>query len=260
MAFEFLKTNYIDTTTQLTIVGNGSTTVENLLIPDPVFQYVTTGFNDDNTTASITISFDETLSVDRIALIEHNLKDFTIFYNGATANTFALTSTAATTTADFSSNSETSMYLRCTPVDCTSVTLEMSKTMAADAEKAIGYLVVTGKHFKFDRDPSAKDYKPKIDSIEVEHRLSDGGSRIHQINTKWMASIKLANITKEFRDQLKSVYDLHSSFMFCPFGTATGWDGILFDCVWPGDFDFYRYSDNAVQAGFVGTINLKETS
>ena len=47
--------------------------------------------------------------------------------------------------------------------------------------------------------------------------------------------------------------------MFCPFGTTTSWDAILFESVWTGPFDFYEYSDNASSSGFSGKITLKET-
>jgi hypothetical protein len=41
----------------------------------------------------------------------------------------------------------------------------------------------------------------------------------------------------------------------------TGWaDEFVFECVWPGKFDFYKFSDNATDSGFSGQILLQEVS
>lgn len=256
---EFLKANYIDTTTAIA-VGSNTITAENLISRDLSFQYRTSGFNNDATTASITISFTQTLTISRIAMMGTNVKSMTWYYNGATANTFSFTTTAATTTSNFSTNSETSMYFTCTPVACTSVTFDLKTTQSANAEKAIGYLYLGQEYIDFPRLPSAKDYKPVLDTKDITHELSDGSTRIHTISTRYAASIKLNHITTSFRDSLKEVYDLHTDFTFCAFGTSTGWDEFFFPCVWDGPFDFFTYADDFVAAGYTGTIRLKEAA
>ena len=258
---EFIKQNLVNTTTQIAVDSN-TTLAENLFNRNKLEQYVSVGFGDDLTTTSITISFSSTQTVDRIGLVNHNIKEYDIFYNGATANTFAFTTTASTNTSQFSSNSETSQYFRTTPVAVTSVTLDLKATIEADNEKAIGLLFLSEKHFEFDRIPSAKNYRPEIVPKQVIQSLSDGGTRLHSISEKLDIRINFENITSTFRDQLKSVYDLFDPFVFVPFGTSTGWSlngAILSECVWSGRFNFYRYSDDAVNAGFSGNINLKET-
>jgi hypothetical protein len=139
---EFLTKNLYNTTTSV-VVNSNTATVENLFSRDLRFQYVSNGFNNDNTTSTIVINFGATQSVSRIALLGCNLKSFTVFYNNTTANTFSLTSTGATTASDFSSNSETSLYLSATPVNCTSVSIDMKSTQLANQDKALGYLVVS---------------------------------------------------------------------------------------------------------------------
>lgn len=248
--------NYLDTTTMLTVSSNTSS-AGTLFNPDPVFQYVTTGFNNDLTTASIRISFSQTLSVSRIALLEHNLKDYRLYYNGVTSNTFAFT-TADTSASNFSSNSKTSQFFRATPVNCTSVSIDMRKTITADQEKAIGVLFVSDILLDFSLIPQAKNYDPRVIPKQVVHILSDGGTRVHNVSKKFEAKIKLSRIGETFRNSLRTIYNLRDSFEFVPFGTSTGWDGVMFECVWPGSFDFFQYSDNAVSAGFDGNILLKE--
>lgn len=256
---ELLKANYLDTTTGF-VVNSATTTAEYVMLPDTTFQYVSSGFANDLTSASLRFNFSETLTVSRIALNGINLKDFILFYNGATANTFALTSTGATTASSWTSNSETGMYLQCTPVACTSVTLEMKKTMVANAEKAIGYLVVTQEHIDFTRIPAAKGYRPMNSPEEVVHRLSTGDTRIQTIADKWTFDVSLEYITTAFRDSLNTVYRLHSGMIFVPFGTTTAWDKVIAPVVWEGPFNFFEFSDNAVGTGHKGSMRLLETT
>ena len=87
---EFLTTNLINTTTQLSVNSN-SALVENLFARDEFSQYYSDGFNSDSLSSTITVTFAETTPVSRIALLDTNFKEFYFFYNGATANAFTLT-------------------------------------------------------------------------------------------------------------------------------------------------------------------------
>ena len=255
---ELLEPNLVNTTTQIT-VGSNTALAANLFNPDRVLQYFTDGFASDATTASVTIAFDATQTISRIALLEHNLESFNLYYNGATANTIAIT--GPTTVANFVSNAASDLFLQLsTPINCTSLTLDLRTTITANAEKAIGLLVLTAVELDFARIPNASGYVPSLDPKQITHTLSDGGVRVHSVRDKWKAKVKLGNITEDFRDDLRAVYDQHSPFIFVPFGTYTGWDGILFESVWVGAFDFYRFSDNAPDVGFSGTIDLRETA
>lgn len=258
---EFLAQSFINTTTAI-VVNSNTTTAKFIMNRSNIFQYVSSGFNNDATTATLRINFGSTLSVSRIALTGHNLKDFTVFYNGVTANTFVLTSTGMTTASDFSTNSLTSMYMSATPVDCTSVSIDMQGTMIADSEKAVGYLALTAVDLDFPRIPRAGNYTPSFNPKDVTHKLSDGGTRIQTLGNTWQTNIGFENITTSFRDNLRTIFDDHKEFIFVPFGTLASddsWDKIIFPCVWRGPFDFYNHSDNATEAGFSGKIQLLET-
>ena len=63
---EFLKTNLINTTTQIAVTNN-TTVVSNIFNRDSFYQYYTDGLNNDLTTGSITITFSATTPVSRIA-------------------------------------------------------------------------------------------------------------------------------------------------------------------------------------------------
>lgn len=255
---ELLRSNYVNTTTGI-VVNTNTDSAQYIMNPDTSFQFVSSGFADDTTTVTLRINFTETLTVSRIGLVGMNLKELDVFYNGATASAFTLLS-GATTTSKWTSNSETSMFLQCTPVACTSVSIDMKKTMVANSEKAFGYLVISQERIDFSRIPSAKNYNPIIDTEEVVHKLSDGNTRIQVVADRWQTNIKLEYISESLRNSLRSIYNLHEGMIFVPFGTTTSWDGVIFPCVWQGPFDFYKFSDNAPSAGFDGTIKLWETT
>ena len=256
---EFTTQNLFNTTTQMSVTSN-TITVKNLFNPDIEFQYKSDGFNDDNTTSSIVLSFDSTTNVSRIALKETNLKSFTIFYNGTTANTFSLTSTGSTNASDFSTNSETAMYMRFSTTAVSKITIDMKTTQSANAEKAIGFLYVGDLRYIFEDTPSAQNYNPLINRKDVAHTLSDGGVRLQYIQTKQQVNMKMTNISETFRDNLKTIYDLNESVGFAPFPTMASWDQFFFVGPWINNFDFFKHSDNAVNAGFTGNIQLREST
>lgn len=255
---DFIRSNLYNTTTSI-VVNSNTDTAEHLINTDRTLQYISNGFNNDATTTTIRINFDSTQLVSRIAMVNHNLKSFTVFYNGATANTFSLDN-QATTVSDFSTNSSTSTYLKTANlVACTSVSFDLKSTIVANNEKAIGYLVISNTYFTLSRPPPAKGYKPKLDPMDVVHKLSDGGTRIQFIAEKYNVMLSYKNLTLTDRDNLKTLWDQKTEFIFCPFGTSTAWDAVIFPCVWSGTFDFFEFSDDSPDTGFSGKINLMET-
>jgi len=255
---EFLRTNIINTTTQISVTSNTSTSI-NLFNPDKTYQYYTDGFNNDLTSASITITFDTAKNINRIGLLGFNLKEFNMYYNGVTANAFTFTS-GPTTTSQFTSNSQEDLFLRFNTISVSSVTMDMKKTIIANQEKQIGYMFISEKLFEPEVLPSANSYKPRIKSKQIVHKMSDGGTRIHNIKKKWETQFSVDFISQSERDSYEAIYNLNDSFIYVPFGTSTSWDGIAYEGVWPGDFNFYEYSDNASSSGFSGNISILETS
>jgi len=254
---EFAKKNFINTTTAIVVESN-TVAAEYIMRRDLTFQYASSGYNSDLTTTTMTINFAATQSVSRIALMGINLQDFTVYYDGVTASTFDITSTSSTNSSDWFTNSETSMYLQCTAVDCTSVSIQMNQTIVADSEKAIGYLLLSDTHLVFDRLPSADNYRPLIKPKETIQRLSDGGTRINRIDEKFQAKIKYENISTSFRNSLRTVYDLATDVIFTAFPTTSSWDEMCYPVVWHGTFNFYEYSGNNPEAGFDGSIKISQ--
>lgn len=256
---ELWNKNQYDTSTMIS-VNSGTLTASNVLIRDIRRQWVSENYDNDSLTSSITISFDETLTINRICLDGINFKKFNIYYNGATANTLALTSTADTTTSRWITNSESAMALAFTSVNVTSLTIDMYSTQVANSEKAIGWLAISSQLLDFAKLPDAGSYNPDINVEQKEHKLSDGGTRIHTIERKFSGSVKLKYITETFKNDLYEVWKDADDFIFMAFPTSAGWDGIGYEVVWPGKFEFFEFSDNPTSSGFKGTITIKEIS
>lgn len=255
---EFLKTNLINTTTQISLTNN-TTVVSNIFNRDPFYQYYTDGLNNDLTTGSITITFSATTPVSRIALIDTNVKNFTIFYNGATANTFTLTN-QNTTTSSFTGNTDENLMLRFATIQCSSITIDLKKTITADQEKILGLFYVSDLIYTLGKIPNAAGYKPSLAPKQIVHTLSDGGTRIHNVRNKFSLGIDLDYLSSTEVTSIRDVYDRQDGFQFSAFATSTGWiNPVFFECVWTGPFGFYEYSDDASSSGFSGKINLKET-
>jgi hypothetical protein len=90
--------------------------------------------------------------------------------------------------------------------------------------------------------------------------MSDGGQKVQYIKDKWKVDLSYQYISTSFRNNLKSIHNRLNGQIFCAFPTMTDWDGVFFDCIWTNDFEFYKYSDEAIGAGFTGKIKLVETS
>lgn len=256
---EFIKANYLNTTTQIA-VNNATSTISYLFNRDEYYQWITDGLNNDATTATITITFDETTAVSRIALIDTNIKSFTIFYNGSTSNTFSLSTDGSTNASSFSNNSQTSLYMRVASTTMvSSITIDLKTTQTANQEKLLGYILISDLYTTLTQIPSAEEYNPNIIPKQIVHKLSDGGTRIHRIRKKWAINFNLDYISTSQRDSLLDVYNLLDPFHFVPFGTTTSWDGICPEVIWDGPFEFYEYSTNAISSGFSGSVKLSET-
>lgn len=254
--FEFIRANLINTTTQI-IVNSNTATAGYIMIPDQRFQYASASMADDTTVTTMRITFAQTTTIDRIAICNHNLKKFSLFYNALTANTFALTSTSDTTTANYLNNSNTHQFFRFAPVDVTSVSLDMYSTIVANSNKAVGYMVIGDKLTDFaGRRPAAQNYRINLVPKQIMHELASGGVRVQTISDNWRAQLGFDFLSTTIQQELKDIYDNHDELVFCPFGTCTGWDGLIFPAVWSGEFPFYNYSDNSSEAGFSGTIEL----
>lgn len=267
---EIWEQNYLSRSGSHILAEGVTTTSKDIFKRDPRNQFVSSGFANDLTTSVLRIrlnadaSASYTGTVSRIAIMNHNLKEFIVSTSADKSSTtghLVLTSTCHTTSAYWTSNSMASHYLAFASLAATDIYIHMTKTMVADSEKAIGYLSISHVLLDFPRTPGAQGYRINRDQVSVSHILSDGGRRIHILDEKIRAQISFDYITESFRDDLKDVYDSHDQLMFVPFPpTSAGvWDEICFPCQWHGVFNFFKFSDNAINSGHTGSIDLQET-
>lgn len=250
MTMQFLKQNFFDTTT-LATVNDGTSTVENLFDRDINTKYAR-DINTGTAQQDIVVSLSAATVISKIFLQNHNLKNFSIFYDATTTNQFSPNISKTT-------NSETSNYFDVTSVTVSSITLRMLSTTSGGNSVTVGQLYLGNTVLSFERNPRAADYRPTIQRKQVLHKMPNGGVVQFIVDEKFKADIKWKFVTNSFTTQLLNVYETGSAFYFVPFPTSTSWDGRAHEVVWANAFDF-RHSSNNKDAGQGGKIQIMETS
>lgn len=258
MNMEFAYKNYLDTSTMI-YVSTGSTTVNYLFDREYNNYYISSGDNSDLTTTTIRIDFSPFEVIDRIALQNMNFKSFKIYHSSNTANTLTIAN-AGTTTSEWSTNSETSLYLiLATPVTMTSITIEATATMVANSEKYLGEFWTLQKILTFDRNPDAKGYDAQFNAKQFKHEMSDGGTVVYTVSDKFEARIKRKYVDETEKNTLRTIHQIWDALTFIPFPTGTSWDERIYQVVWVGEFGFEQYTDNYKGNGYSGDIRLMES-
>lgn len=236
-------------------VTSGSDTIINMIDKIPATQYVTEGFAGDALSTTVSIDFPATQTVDKIVLKNHNLKDFSIYYNNTTTNIFS-------TDINFSTNSETNHYFTFNTITTiTNITLKLNATIIADQEKKIGELIISKLFYDFESDrlPSANNYSSQIVRKQVKHEMSDGGVTLFNLAEKFKANLRFSFVPTSTVLVLKDIYDDNDPVNFISFETTSSWDGDIFEVNWTGQFNFLKFSDNNRDIGFSGNMLLEET-
>ena len=264
--FSFYKANFLNTTTLIT-VDSRTSTVANLFDRDKSTQYKSVGKNNETSGHTIGVEFAASRNINTIVLQNINLKGFRVYHSSNSANTLTLTSTSDTTTSLWTGNSSTSLVLQFATVAATSIFIDATTTIAGTGdEKEIGELWCLERKLEMSRNPSANQFKAKLDRQEFVHELSGGGWASYIVDEYYTADIKLSYWDKTQTASLLDIYDDRSEFVFMPFPTATGWDVSWYEdikeCIWIKGFDFKQpQANNFVtgDVGFKGSIRLRET-
>jgi hypothetical protein len=243
---EFLRANLYNTTTSIK-VDNNTDGAEFLFDKNPDVQYTTSGYTGSTTASTISIEFAQPTVLTHLILQNHNIRDWRVYYNSATANSLH-TATG---------NSATSTYISFASLTVNSIQFEHIAGMSA-VERSIGELIVSERLTQFERNPSVDDFRPTIDRKQIIHEMPDGGVVVYNIKNKYRANLSWEFITPTFRNTLKSIYSDADPLFFIPEPTSTSWDGVGNECLWVGDFDF-RHSTNDKNQGHSGKIQLRQT-
>lgn len=265
---EFIGPNYFETTTGFTLTDN-TALVYNILYRDTAFRW-SSNVNPNGTTTAVTLtySFDATTTIDRLALMQHNWREFRIFYNGSTASTIALdsghTALLETTASYWQSNTLSAMYLKFTPINCTSLTIDIYATDTATGAGTpeLGYLVATELLTDFDGiKPTASNFRTNKTPKQIVHELGDGSIKVQNIKNKYSAELNLIHIGDSVASCLYDIYNYDGNFHFIHSPTqSANWNEIAVPCVWVGDYGFNDYTSNIKENGRSGMIRISEIS
>lgn len=249
MTMQFFRQNRLATSTMLKVDSN-TATAGNLLDRDLNNSWVSSGYT-GVTKTTISIEFGSATVLDKVMIQNHNLKDFRVFYNSVTANTF-------TPNISVTSNSETSSYFTFATTTVSSLQLQID-TAQTGVERSVGELVATNLLLTFERNPAAPNYNPTIYRKQIRYEMPDGGVTLYNVDDKFRAKISWRFITEGFKNSLLNIYETATAFYFVPFGTTTSWDGKAYEVAWSGIWDF-KHGDNNKDAGFSGNLTLEETA
>ncbi len=251
MTMLFLRPNELNTTTIVRVDAANTLTVASAFDRDKGSQWTTIGYQ--TTTSTIfSVEFATSTVLDKFFILNHNLKQFRVFYNSATANT--LNPNISETT-----NSATSNYYSFATTTVSSIQLQIDRATTADTERSIGEIYFGSLMLTFERNPNAASYRPMIDAQKVVHRMPNGGVTQFIVANKFKAQVSWKYLTEGFYTSLLNIYETGTTIMFVPFPTTTSWDGRAYECAWTNDFDFRHSSDNK-DAGFGGAITLEEVA
>jgi|6_EtaG_2_1085325.scaffolds.fasta_scaffold00880_15 L-rhamnose mutarotase len=253
---EIKKANFINTTTALTVDSN-STTVVNMIDGNRDTEYASNGYS-GATATNIIMTFSTPTVISRIYLVDHNLKDYSIFYDETTTNTFTLTGYSTSTIA-YTGNSETSQYFVVSSQTVSTVYLRANEAMTASAEKVIADYYIGDLYHRFTQNPSADQYDPRINETSFNHKMSDGGTVRYFLADKFKASIQIPFVSSADRLELKTAYKSRNPLQFTPLPTESDWGGDTYEVNWVNGFPFQKFTSNIIGNGFTGQIDFEET-
>jgi len=157
------------TITDSVATDTGQSYVDYMINRNNTSGWRTTGSNDSANT-QIDIDMIDTYGIDRILLVNHNLKAFTIqYYNGASYTDFSTPineTTNTNTTNEFSFNS----------VQTSQIRIIITGTQVADEDKLISQLIITTALGQFEGWPQI--VKPTISKNKKNSRLLSGKSLV----------------------------------------------------------------------------------
>jgi len=245
---EFHRANLLNTTTMLRVDANQTSTAQYLFDKNRRLGFSSSGYN-STTATTISVQFATPTVVSHVFMIGHNIRDYILYYNSATGNSLASSTT----------NSGTSTYFSFASTTVNSIQIQLNNTIAGSVEKSINELVVTERQYVFERNPPIDDFRYAIRRKQIKHEMPDGGVVLFNVRDKYTAEITASFFSQSSYDTLFGIFDAALPLYFVPFPTTTGWNGQAYECVWSGDFDF-RYATNVKSPGFTGTITIEETS
>lgn len=246
--------NYIDENSVFTS-SHGDTFINRIYDWDRDSQWISVGANSDSTEVTLTVEFYEAgaaieRTIDRIILINHNLKDPTFeYWNGSAWVSLVVGSALAVANTIFTFNSVSTLKIR---VRC-------STTQVAAAEKAIGEFIACALTVALDKDFTA--YQPTSRPEAYELKLADGSIHRtvvkHSLNQseKYEAHLTFQFVSVTEFATLRALKQSGVAFIWHP-ESITQIDEIYYGH-WTGPFQ-WKYVSTYKTAGAQVEFNFKQ--
>jgi len=224
------------------------------------YRYWISDGSDDSTTETLTLTF-ENQSFDRIHLIDHNLKEFTIqYWDGVSAFVDFSTPIAETI------NEATTSYYEFDSVTTTSVRITMEKTIAANAEKRIAQFLQSTQLHKLEGYPTLS---PRFDVERITKQTIRGRRKSALLDETFSASLAFQRYPVA-SDLLffKNLWDNRAEFLVWP---CAGKESIfrfnikgtrlsdIYLCELDGNYDSW-FDSNTYVLGVNGSINIVQVN
>lgn len=246
--------NYVNSDDLFTAT-HGSGSIGNIYDRDNASQWITSSANNDSTTVQIDVTFYEgttaiNRTIDTLILLNHNLKNFVLYYwDGSTFQTWL------TVTAEASANSVKSLSSQ----TISKIRLEMTLTQTTNAEKAIGELVLCALQLDLGVDLDEYDvtYRQKIKPLQL------GDGTMQQVLIYWApnrtekyeAKIKMRMVPEALFNSLKAIKETGIPFLWYPESLQRPSE--IWYVHWTNTWRF-RYTDKFKNAGYDLDFELKE--
>lgn len=246
--------NYINADDSFTVFS-GASSWANAYNRDPDSLWQSSGAGTDGTGVQIDITFYEgstaiNRTIDRLILLNHNLKNFTIYYwDGSTYQTWLAVTGESRTSAVYELDSRTVAKARIISTD----------TQTVNQEKAIGEAILCAELLDIGTDMQSYDVQYR----EKSKTLMMGDGSMQRILVYWSphrtgkyeAKVKFNMISKAVRDALIAIKEAGLPFLWYPESEA---DVVrLFYVHWSNTLK-WKYSSQYKDAGFDMDMDLKE--
>lgn len=218
-------------------------------------QWVSDGADDDAFFVTFDVLFRDgetevDRTFDRVILVNHNLKDVSIYYwDGSDWQLLHSETNMASGHTIIEVNETTSARIR----------IEMSTTQDADEEKAVGEFIVCAS--VIDGGTDLDNYKVSLNQKAVEVELADGSVHRTVFNTsltrtcKYTMNARLSYLTKAQLEELRSLKEAGAAFLWQP--EATERPEEIYLVTWNGPMAF-NYASLYKGSGYVLELSLRE--
>lgn len=247
---KFYTKNYVTQGSSFTS-SHGDDFMERICDWDRQSQWVSDGANSDATEVTLEVVFENgDAEIDRVIIVNHNLKDPTIeYWDGDSWETFATGSALATANKIFTNAGVTTDRIR----------IRCSTTQVTNEEKEIGELIVCAVNIAI-----AQDLTQLVPSSRVEEsQLKTADGSLHRTvfkhtqyrSEKYEATVSFNFVTAAEIETLRQLKENGAAFTFQP-ESEQRIDEIYY-CHWVGPFK-PKYMTTSKAAGFTIEMQIKE--